>query len=691
MTWGDDEVVYHPADAGCRAAASAGYYDPWADEEPEDSAPDEAATDERAAQHLAELNERDCDTADNLGVLNPPMEAWQEDAVWCMEHGEPLPPRPAEFYSAMHDSHHATVTGVTATAPPAAKLRRRELTGPDEPEPGYYGANWLDGPDDDYDDYYNDYYDDYYDYYRARGVKQESGPDAGSTLAAPVELDARREQIQGGGRRLAAPVDDNFYGGNLVSHAPRLGAGVSASTQSPVARTLSGGDSGSEAPRAARPFGPVSRDRVGLDQPMEPKLQRTLEFAHRLGLLADAPGRERARAGESIAAHDLRCGTLARARQTYDTSRLDTSLKWFEEFMEVAQRRPSFEPLQYAGDLGAMQYNQETLDMFAEFVRRRGSRLRGRAGEAIKSDTIQSYVSQIKKLRTHEAHHTIVGPEVNVIGPAAYKRMRQLDGPPGERKLSLGLRARHLREAATRGFDRKSKRGVQEWGAALTAHNLLCRGGEICVVDSSDGVDTERDIVIGAVEFKEPSEVSAHLPWLTVEMVPIKDTLVRRRSAVLPVRRRKAGGALGSDPLDTFDAIVIAIEGRIGRLPPSRGRVTGPEALLPLFIGPAGKPWCTTDSRRLARRIAGMLGLEAELFGGKAFRIGGATDYRAIYGPDGAERMIRQRGRWWSDVHTLYQRSLACEHLEGSAAIGDARGAELEALCKGWTQPSTFR
>ena len=683
MTWGDDEVVYHPADAGCTAAASAGYYDPWADEEHEGSAIDEAAADERAAQHLAELNERDCDTADNFGVLNPPMEAWQEDAVWCMEHGEPLPPRPAEFCSAMSDFHHATVAGVAATALPAAKLRRRELMGPGEPEPGHYGADWLEGPDDDYDDYYDGH---------ARGVKQEPGPDVGLTLAAPVEPDARRKQIQDGGRRLAAFVDDNFYGGNFASHAPRLGAGVSTSTHSPAARTLSGGDSGLEAPRAARPFGPAGRDRAGLDQPMEPKLQRTLAFAHRLGLLADAPGRESARAGESIAAHDLRCGTLARARQTYDTSRLDTALKWFEEFMEVAQRRPSFEPLQYAGDLGAMQYNQETLDMFAEFVRRRGSRLRGRAGEAIKSDTIQTYVSQIKKLRTHEAHHMIVGPEVNVIGPAAYKRMRQLDGPPGERKLSLGLRARHLREAATRGFDRKSKRGVQEWGAALTAHNLLCRGGEVCVVDKKhEGVDTERDIVIGAVEFKEPSEVSAHLPWLTVEMVPIKDTTVRRRSAVMPVRRRKAGGALGADPLDTFDAIVMAIEGRIGRLPPSRGRVTGPEALLPLFIGPAGQPWCTTDSRRLARRIAGLLGLEEELFGGKSFRIGGATDYRAVYGPDASERMIRQRGRWWSDIHTLYQRALAAEHLEGSAAIGDARGAELEALCKGWSQPSTFR
>ena len=36
-------------------------------------------------------------------------------------------------------------------------------------------------------------------------------------------------------------------------------------------------------------------------------------------------------------------------------------------------------------------------------------------------------------------------------------------------------------------------------------------------------------------------------------------------------------------------------------------------------------------------------------------------------------------------------RALADEHLRGSAAVGDAGGAELEALCRGWAQPATFR
>ena len=755
VTWGDDVVVRHPADSHCIAAAAAGFYDPWAEEDEghadQDTGPstrsldpdearrldalglgaqDEArrrnfygpdgvrlraqqradrawlvgsvhvrgvmhldeqndadcaaadlagelgprtggvqlrrristtdrrrqvtegeapvcGDDESAAQHLESRNETDCDDADTTGVIDPPLDAWESEAIWCMEHGERLGLEPPESHPKPSD-RQPTIPWTTVKHQRLSE--RKDLSPPAQPGKGNFGPGWL---DDDSDDVFG--------HAAAGGNDRASAPGEGRDAERP-SLDAAR------GTSTPAPAG--------TAHKPTRAMPEPARTSATATR-------GNEA--STSKFGPSDHG-----QTMEPKLQQALDFAGRLGLLGDLPGRELPRDGESAVARDLRLGIIARARQTYDAGRLHTALTWFEEFMGVARREPIFMHLQHSGDIDSMQYNQETLDMFSEYVRRRGSRLRGRAGEEIKSDTIQTYVSMIKKLRTHEAHHTIVGPEVNVIGPAAHKRMRQLDGPPGERKLSLGLRARHLREAALLGFDRKSKRGRQEWGAALTAHNLLARGGEVCVVDSAP-LDTARDLIIGAVEFREPSEVSEDLPWLTVELVPIKDTTARRRSAVMPIRRRGPGGKIGDDPMDTYDAIVLAIEGRIGRLPPARGKVEGPEALLPLFVGPKGAPWCTSDTRRLARRIAARLELDEELFGAKSFRIGGATDYRAIYGPEAAERVIKQRGRWWSDIHALYQRSLATEHLQGSAAIGDARGAELEALCKGWSQPTTFR
>ena len=49
--------------------------------------------------------------------------------------------------------------------------------------------------------------------------------------------------------------------------------------------------------------------------------------------------------------------------------------------------------------------------------------------------------------------------------------------------------------------------------------------------------------------------------------------------------------------MDPYDAVVLVMWARLGRMPPTRGRVEGPDGLLPLFVGPRGKPWTTADTR----------------------------------------------------------------------------------------------
>ena len=159
----------------------------------------------------------------------------------------------------------------------------------------------------------------------------------------------------------------------------------------------------------------------------------------------------------------------------------------------------------------------------------------------------------------------------------------------------------------------------------------------------------------------------------------------------MPVRRRRIGGELGDDPMDVYDAVVIAVAARLGRMPPAVGRIGGEDGLKPLFVRARGGAWRTADTRDLARELAELLGLDPADFGAKSFRIGGATDWRAVFGARAAEALIRQRGRWCSDVAAVYQRALAEEHMSGSVAVGDADGAELETLCRGWSQPATFR
>ena len=421
-------------------------------------------------------------------------------------------------------------------------------------------------------------------------------------------------------------------------------------------------------------------------------LPELLAWAARLGLTGslDGDADEEGADGESALAARLRRDVRARARETLDVGRLRTALAWCDDFVTDTRREPLFKRLENTGDLEAMVHNQTTLDMFAEYIRQTGSRKSGRKRSTLRSDTIQTYVATIKLLRGSEARYHITCPQVNVVAPAAHKRMRQQDGAPGDRTLCRGMRSHMLRELARCGWDRLSRRGAVEWAAALTAHNLLLRGGEVGSVDQKP-FDTSRDITIGSVHFKTPSAESEYMPWLTIDVVPIKDTVARKRVCPMPVRRRSHGGNLGDDPLDVYDAIVLAIKARTGRLPPRIGRVKGIAGIAPLFVKSQGGEWKSADSRALARRMASALGLAPADFGGKSFRVGGATDWRAVLGESKAERIIRQRGRWDSDIHKIYERALAHEHLSGSAMVGNASGAELEALCAGWAQPASFR
>jgi hypothetical protein len=92
----------------------------------------------------------------------------------------------------------------------------------------------------------------------------------------------------------------------------------------------------------------------------------------------------------------------------------------------------------------------------------------------------------------------------------------------------------------------------------------------------------------------------------------------------------------------------------------------------------------------MGKRMALAVGIPPEAVGGKLFRIGGSTDLRDCLG-DGSERVIKERGRWGTDVAFVYQRALLRDQLRASGAIADADAADLEATIAGWVQPSTFR
>ena len=72
---------------------------------------------------------------------------------------------------------------------------------------------------------------------------------------------------------------------------------------------------------------------------------------------------------------------------------------------------------------------------------------------------------------------------------------------------------------------------------------------------------------------------------------------------------------------------------------------------------------------------------------GKSFRIKGASDLYDAHGADG-ERIIIERGRWWSDVFHIYARAWLRRHLHASATMADGESMAIERDVQGWTQPA---
>jgi hypothetical protein len=222
----------------------------------------------------------------------------------------------------------------------------------------------------------------------------------------------------------------------------------------------------------------------------------------------------------------------------------------------------------------------------------------------------------------------------------------------------------------------------------VLAHNLLLRGGDVCCVEGKP-FDAGRDLTFDAIEFMAPCSESRGRRWLTVDVVAVKDTVARHRVCPMPVRQRDGQG----DAMCPYEAVCRLWRARLGEEPPAAGRIAAghPAAQAPMFVAAAGRPWDTGDTRELARRFAAALGIPTSEVGAKAFRIGGATDLQIRLGSEGGQKVIKQRGRWSSDVAAVYQRALAEVHLDASASIGDAQGRELEALIEGWAQLAQFR
>ena len=426
-------------------------------------------------------------------------------------------------------------------------------------------------------------------------------------------------------------------------------------------------------------------------------LDQRLGWAERLGIIEPLVRRR----GESDLSLDLRRGARERALRAVDAGRMRTMLGWAHDFVVGTGRESFF--VDDDDDGGSRRGNAEVLDAFSEFMRRSGSKRKGSEGKLLKADGIQAIVAMARQLRELSTRGRIVDDVAVTTLGWGYRSMRREEPPSDSRRSRRALRASHLRRVAAGGRDRSSHQGRNDWAAALTGHNGILRGGELGSVEGrSGGFDAAFDMTWRSITWCLPNGDSRGRLWLILWVVPIKYRATRNATAhPIPIVRRQWGGTAGDDPLCAYDALwlhwlaqlgeppVSARQDRQGRLQGGRLEASHSMAASPLFRGMEGLPWNTADTRRLARDIAAVCGEDPEEFGASSLRAGGATDIREILG-DSSQEIIKQRGRWASDVAEIYQRALLRVQLDASGAMASAHGVDMEALCAGWSQPTSF-
>ena len=377
---------------------------------------------------------------------------------------------------------------------------------------------------------------------------------------------------------------------------------------------------------------------------------------------------------------------LALCRNLTD-SRFKTALRLFEDASLALPHRIWFLPLGGADELRNAVHNEESFGMLAEFKMRQGSLQPGHLGEPVRADTVAGYISALRVERGLGAGYLIAHSQVVRVAKHALLSYKhgEVRGE-GTRKLRRGLRAQHFLAAVRGGFDITSGRGVRRWARLLIAHNFLLRGGEPGAVDSRPWIPHTGMLSLESVRFFSCEELAeggrpSAYPAMRFMILPIKDTYASLAPVPNWVRRRQPVSVpRGADPLCAYDAFVAYWEACCAQVPREEWAAT------PLFTDELGQAVATKTMRLDCRASAMAAGLAPAEFGASSCRIGGAEDIYDLY-EERADAVIRERGRWWTDIHIIYQRASASRHLRVSAAMAESRGISLEAFAEGWAMP----
>jgi len=352
-----------------------------------------------------------------------------------------------------------------------------------------------------------------------------------------------------------------------------------------------------------------------------------------------------------------------RLRGPANASTRDNTLSAVAKLREFAngpaKMRKLFLTPAFYGDLRSSSYNEWSLLTFAEWCVTARSK---KTGKPIAVSTLETYISLIKSELAID-----FGCEPIINGGKRLSRMLKsikAESPAQDRKKRRGLRGRHLRRAFLKMHygEERTVRAVNEWAAVAVAREALARGSEITKGARSAVTPTRADLT-----FEDDRYGKTATLWLR----PLKKR-GKAQAAKVPIVFAEYDGG-GSD---TYAALR-----RLEQFDPVS---PGARAFTPLFRRKRGEPLTQSAFRNVIKKIAAVLGFDPRRFGGHSPRIGGATDIGDLN-----PLMLQAKGRWGSDIASIYNRLTRRGLVKASRAMQDKTfHRDMEEIYSEFAQPA---
>ena len=240
--------------------------------------------------------------------------------------------------------------------------------------------------------------------------------------------------------------------------------------------------------------------------------------------------------------------------------------------------------------------------------------------------------------------------------------LARLQGAPPPKRLRIGVRPRHLRQAIDAGLDTRDSLNANYATAFEVCLVAIARAGEIASGLPQGACDFSRHPSRADLSFQYDSSGAPISATIMIVNSKARGIEARRK---LPVTLPMTGSFLSPG------LALWTLVHRTDPVPADRRATT------PLFRDPATNKILTVDGLRASlRAILSNIGRDGTAYGAHSLRIGGAT---AMAFCQASAEVIKDVGRWRSDAYLRYIRECRGQYMSYMTQICNADVDDMEA------------